>query len=183
MLACHSPISTLHANDETAAGVAGLQHCVRELSANELGRFEQHLLRLDEGSRRWRFCSPVPDAYIRAYVSGFNSANSVILGCFINGWLRGAVELRSPQPGWGAEGEIAFSVERSWQGRGIGTALMAGVMGAARARGVEHLYLTFSSINRPMRSIAEKVAANTDYFPDGECVANVNLPADGAAAA
>ena len=167
----------------TVARHAHWQPAVRELAAGELGRFEYHLLRLDPRCRRLRFSSPVPDAYIRAYVSGFNSANAMILGCFINGWLRGAAELRSQQPGWGAEAEIAFSVERAWQGRGIGTALMASIMEAARARGIERLSLSFASVNHSMSAIARRVAANVDYFADGECIANVNLPPDVAAAA
>jgi GNAT superfamily N-acetyltransferase len=106
----------------------------------------------------------------------------VILGCFVNGWLRGAAELRSPQAGWGAEAEIAFSVERAWQGRGIGTALMEAVKAAARARGIGRLNLIYDSVNHRMAALAHKVAANIHRIDD-ECIANVNLPPDGAAAA
>lgn len=155
---------------------------VRELNPDEIGRFELHLLRLDAGCRRLRFSSPVPDDYIRAYVQGARNTTSAILGCFINGWLRGAAEIRSSQADWGAEAEIAFSVERAWQGRGIGTALMEAVMAAARARGIARLNLSYHSVNHRMGALARKVAANIDCIDD-ECVANVNLPADGAAAA
>jgi GNAT superfamily N-acetyltransferase len=106
----------------------------------------------------------------------------VILGCFVNGWLRGAAELRSPEIDWGAEAEIAFSVERAWQGRGIGTALMAAVMAAAKARGIARLTLSYHNVNHRMGALARKVAASIDCIDD-ECVANVNLPPDSAAAA
>jgi GNAT superfamily N-acetyltransferase len=156
---------------------------VRELAPHEIARFELHLLRLTPGCRRMRFSSPVPDDYIRAYVRGVGGTRSVILGCFINGWLRGAAELRSREADWGAEAEIAFSVERAWQGRGIGTALMEAVMAAARARGIERLDLSYHSVNHRMGALARKVAASIDMAGD-ECIANVNLPpADAAAAA
>jgi GNAT superfamily N-acetyltransferase len=103
----------------------------------------------------------------------------VILGCFINGWLRGAAELRSQEANWGAEAEIAFSVERAWQGRGIGGALMEAVMAAAMARGVERLSLSYHSVNHRMSALARKVAGSIDMIDD-ECIANVNVPADGA---
>jgi GNAT superfamily N-acetyltransferase len=151
------------------------------LAPHEIGRFELHLLRLDPRSRRLRFSSPVPDDYIRAYVRGISGTRSVILGCFINGWLRGAAELRSQEADWGAEAEIAFSVERAWQGRGIGTALMGAVMAAAKSRGVERLNLSYHSVNHRMSALARRVAASID-MADDECVANVNVPADGDAA-
>lgn len=172
MLILHDTLPGLSA----IAKHAHWQPAVRELNPDELGRFELHLLRLDAGCRRLRFSSPVPDDYIRAYVNGARGADTVVLGCFINGWLRGAAELRSQDADWGAEAEIAFSVERGWQGRGIGTALMASVMAAAKARGVERLSLSYHSVNHRMGALARKVATRIDCA-DEECVANVNLPA------
>ena len=91
MLTLHAPLpgSCAPANDPD------WQPAVRELGAHEIGRFELHLLRLSPGCRRMRFSSPVPDDYIRAYVRSVGGTRSAILGCFINGWLRGAAELRS----------------------------------------------------------------------------------------
>jgi GNAT superfamily N-acetyltransferase len=176
MLILHDPLP----GSRTIAKHAHWQPAVRELAPHELGRFGLHLLRLDARSRRLRFSSPVPDDYIRAYVRGIGGTRSVILGCFINGWLRGAAELRSQEADWGAEAEIAFSVERAWQGRGIGGALMEAVMAAAKARGVERLSLSYHSVNHRMSALARKVAGSIDMIDD-ECIANVNVPADGAA--
>ncbi len=145
MLILHDPLP----GSRTIAKHAHWQPAVRELAPHEIGRFELHLLRLDARSRRLRFSSPVPDDYIGAYVRGIGGTRSVILGCFINGWLRGAAELRSQEADWGAEAEIAFSVERAWQGRGIGSALMATVMAAAKARGVERPELELSQRQPP----------------------------------
>jgi GNAT superfamily N-acetyltransferase len=182
MLTCHDTIPGLDPIAPSATSHVHWQHAVREIAPCELGRFEFHLLRLDARCRRLRFSSPVPDDYIRAYVRGISVTTSVTLGCFINGWLRGAAELRSPDANWGTEAEIAFSVERAWQGRGIGTALMASVIEAAKIRGIERLQLSFSSVNHRMGAIARKVAVSID-MADDECVANVNLLPDSAAAA
>ena len=71
-------------------------------------------------------------------------------------------------------------MERAWQGRGIGGALMEAVMAAAKARGVERLSLSYHSVNHRMSALARKVAGSIDMIDD-ECVANVNVPADGEA--
>jgi GNAT superfamily N-acetyltransferase len=156
------------------AGDPDWHPAVRELGPDEIARFELHLLRLGPGCRRMRFSSPVPDDYIRSYVRGIDGTRSLILGCFINGWLRGAAELRSREADWGAEAEIAFSVERPWQGRGIGGALMEAVMATAKARGIERLSLSYHSVNHRMNALARKVAANIARADD-ECIANVNV--------
>jgi GNAT superfamily N-acetyltransferase len=90
--------------------------------------------------------------------------------------------LRSREAEWSAEAEIAFSVERAWQGRGIGTALMEAVIAAARARGIQRLALSYNSLNHRMGALARCVATSVECI-DEECIANVDVQAADVAAA
>jgi RimJ/RimL family protein N-acetyltransferase len=98
--------------------------------------------------------------------------NTLVLVLFDAHELRGAVELRSLQNAWCADAEVAFSVERRWQSRGIGTALMAEAVRASRRLAIEHIYLSCHVRNRPMQRIAEKMAAEM-RFEDDECFAQL----------
>lgn len=174
-----------HAFDAPAAAPAPQQPWldnVRELQVSQLHHFQWHLLRLEDGCRRSRFGSPTSDAFLRQYGEHVDGANTVVFGCFIDGHMRGTVELRALQPDWCRKAEIAFSVERPWQGQGIGKALMAAVISAARARGVEHLYLSCHALNRRMQRIAEDFAAKIG-FEDCECFAEITVRSEQALAA
>lgn len=150
--------------------------CIRALSPSQLFHFQWHLLRLEDGSRRSRFGCPTSDVFLSAYGAGIDSPDTVVLGCFVDGHMRGAVELRALRGGWRKLAEIAFTVEEQWQGQGMGKALMAAVIRAARARNVARLYLTCHALNRPMQSIAEGAGARFD-FDSCECYAEIDLVA------
>jgi GNAT superfamily N-acetyltransferase len=100
--------------------------------------------------------------------------NTLILGMFDAGEMRGVAELRSLRDNWCAEAEAAFSVERPWQRKGIGTALMVEVVRASSARGIKHIYLSCHTRNRPMLRIAEKAAAVMRFESD-ECFAHIRV--------
>jgi GNAT superfamily N-acetyltransferase len=114
------------------------------------------------------------DAFLARYAARIDHRNALILGLFDVGELRGVAELRSLHGDWCSEAEAAFSVERPWQRKGIGTALMVEVMRASSARGIEHLYLSCHSRNRPMLRIAEKAAAVMRFDGD-ECFAHIRV--------
>jgi GNAT superfamily N-acetyltransferase len=130
---------------------------IRKLSIGEALLYCAHLLRLDPESRRNRFAGTVSDAYIRSYAQAANFADAVIHGFFVEGVLRGIAELR-PLPG--DEAETALSVEKQWQGRGVGAALLKRTLGAARNRGTKLLKITCLPENRRMRRLARKFNAD-----------------------
>jgi RimJ/RimL family protein N-acetyltransferase len=148
------------------------QAAVRELPATQLYHLQWHLLRLEDGCRRSRFGSFMSDDFLRDYSARADAADTIVLGCFVDGHMRGTVELRW-QPSNGCHlAEIAFSVEKRWQGQGIGTALMAAAIGAARDRGIVRLLLTCHTLNRRMQRIAERFGA-TIGFEGCECFAEL----------
>src|SRR5262245_40112651 len=148
--------------------------CIRALRAADLAGFGRHLQRLGSDCRRSRFGLAASDAFLRDYAERVDLANTAVLGCCIDGEMRAACEVRSLRPGWCAEAELAFTVEKAWRSRGIGTALMARAIRVARDLGIAHLYLTCHRGNRGMQCIAAKFAASMSY-DDGECFADISM--------
>ncbi len=153
---------------------------VRKLWPSETGLFSAHLLRLDEEGRRLRFGHAVTDDYIDSYAMRMADSGGIVFGFFHAREMHAAAELHKSGDVWGREAEAAFSVERAYQGIGIGSNLMGRVIGAARNRGVNRLIMCCLVDNAKMRTIARKhdavlriaygevvgeiVPASPDYF-------------------
>ena len=132
----------------------------RKLQFWDRAAFEAHLVALDAESRRQRFGIEVDDAFLRHYAERCIVLNATIHGAFHGSRLIGVGELRGIVDPLGGEAELAFSVDRRFRGRGIGSALFARVLRSARNRGFGRLYLTCIPRNRAMQALARKFAAN-----------------------
>jgi GNAT superfamily N-acetyltransferase len=87
--------------------------------------------------------------------------------------LRGAAELRLlPRAG---EAEAALSIERAWQSRGVGTALLKRVLLAACNRKIEHLHMLCLAENRRMQQLARKFDAELS-FQSGSVIGELKAP-------
>jgi GNAT superfamily N-acetyltransferase len=107
---------------------------VRKLWIGEGSDFRDHLLRLDPDSRRFRFGSPVNAYFIDQYASRAIAPDSIVHGMFIDGTLRAVSELRPFGRPFPLDAEAALSVERPWQDRGVGSALLERTILAARKK-------------------------------------------------
>ena len=107
---------------------------IRKLWPSEIEKFRDHLLRLDKDSRRLRFAHGVSDTFIEDYASRMCDMGSIVYGYIEDGEVRACAELRKLGDVWGEEAEAAFSVERAFQDKGLGTELMGRVIRAARNR-------------------------------------------------
>ncbi len=143
---------------------------VRRLWSSETELYRQHLLRLDAESRRNRFGGAVSGEFIQRYAEPAALNGAVIYGFFVDGVLRGAAELR-PLARAG-EAEAALSVEREWQSRGVGTALLERVLLVARNRQIKHLHMICLAENRRVQQLARKFDAELT-FQSGSVVADV----------
>jgi GNAT superfamily N-acetyltransferase len=150
--------------------IAGLT--VRKLWPSESLRFRDHLLRLDKDSRRLRFAHAVADGFIEDYATRMSEMGGIVVGAFIDGEVRAAAELRKLGDTWGREAEAAFSVERQFQDKGLGSELMGRVIRAARNRGVQLLYMSCLAENARMQAIARKHDAGL-RFEYGEVVGEI----------
>jgi RimJ/RimL family protein N-acetyltransferase len=136
---------------------------VRQLRPSDLAKFRDHLLRLDAASRHDRFNGVTGDDYVAAYAERSFRDGTTVIGYVEGDRVLGAAELHEradlPEP----TGEIAFSVERALQHRGIGSALFERLIGNARGLGYEKLRVTTHSDNLAMKALARKFDAHLSF--------------------
>jgi RimJ/RimL family protein N-acetyltransferase len=144
----------------------------RRLWPTETDKFRDHLLRLDPETRRMRFAHSVSDDFIDEYAGRMTGYGSLVYGHLVEGQVRGAGELRRLGDTWGEEAEAAFSVERRYQGHGVGTDLVGRVVRAARNRNIRRLYMSCLAENAKMQAIARKHAAVL-RFESGDVVGEI----------
>lgn len=148
---------------------------IRKLWAVDVGRYREHLLRLDPASRRNRFGGKVSDEFLASYADLASGLDTVIHGFFVNGTMRGAAELRPIGPLIAREAEAAFSIEKPWQSHGIGSALLARTLLTARNRGITFLHMACLADNERMQQLARKFDAEL-RFDFGSVVGEVAAP-------
>jgi GNAT superfamily N-acetyltransferase len=131
----------------------------RKLNPSDLPAFADHLLRLTTNDRCCRFGSPTSDDAITRYCEKINWTHTVIVGFFEDGALHAAAELRLEPTFTPSNGELAFSVERPCQGRGIGTTLMRRILVVARNLGLAQVAVYCLAENMRMRKLLVRVNA------------------------
>lgn len=159
---------------------------MRHLTAAEAPKLEAHLLRLHPEDRRMRFGGgSLSDPAVIAYCRSINWPASVQIGYFDGGALRGVAQLAVPDDTWpmlpglplagkriGAE--FAISVERDFQRRGIGQALLERAVVAARNRNIESLTMYCMPSNERMRRLAVRCGIKL-RFDHGEVAGHADL--------
>ena len=148
---------------------------IRQLRPSELPRFREHLLRLDPHSRRDRFNGAIDDDFVIAYAERCFGDGTTVIGYVEGDQLLGAAELHERPDLDEPTGEIAFSVERERQSRGIGSALFERLLGNARGLGYAKLRVTTHPQNAVTRALARKFGAHL-HFEDGDTVGEISLP-------
>ncbi|GJD98433.1 GNAT family N-acetyltransferase [Methylobacterium isbiliense] len=134
---------------------------IRRLWPADRAAVEAHFRRLDRETRFSRFMGTVSEAGAQAYGAGALARDGVVFGAFVDGVLRGVGELRPMEAGGlGPEAEAAFTVERAYRRRGLGTALATRLRGAARHAGVARVHLRTLATNRAMLGLAGKLDAD-----------------------
>ncbi len=128
----------------------------RKLLPTEMSRYRAHLLRLSPVDRHMRFGGSVSDAVIEQHCLRLDWHDTIVIGYFVDGEMRGAAELRTAGDLFPSRGELAFSVERSYQGKGVGGDLMGRVLNIARNRGIRQVNLICLLENRAMQNLALK---------------------------
>jgi len=136
---------------------------IRKLWVGEAGQHREHMLRLDPQSRRNRFGGTVSDEFVCRYADLSVALDAVVHGCFIDGVMRGACELRPLGLRLPRQGEAALSVEKPWQSHGVGTALLARTLLAARNRGFRLLHMACLADNERMQQLARKFDAELSF--------------------
>jgi len=103
-----------------------------------------------------RFAHGVSDGFMIDYARRMADMDSVVYAYVLDCEVRAVAELRKLADDWGEEAEAAFSVETSFQDRGLGSQLMGKIIQAARNRGVRRLHISCLADNQKMQAIARK---------------------------
>ena len=152
---------------------------VRQLRPSEQPLFRDHLLRLDRESRSDRFNGAIKDEFLIAYAERCFRDGTSVIGVVENGRVIGAAELHERPDEIEPTAEIAFSVERSWQRRGLGGLLFQRLLGGARGLGYERLRVTTHAQNGAMKALAKRYGAKLT-FEAGETVGLIEIGPDAA---
>jgi ribosomal protein S18 acetylase RimI-like enzyme len=138
----------------------------RKLWPQDADALAAHLLRLDPQQRSFRFGRAVSDDWVAGYAAATNWFSSVILGCWIAGELRGVGEIKLLDHGWPRSAEAALSVERRFEGRGIGSELFQRGLLIARNRGIGRVSMLCQPENLRVQRIVRKAQPRLDYNGD-----------------
>jgi ribosomal protein S18 acetylase RimI-like enzyme len=126
----------------------------RKLWRQEAAALAAHLRRLDAEDLRSRFMGTGDRRLARRHVAGIDWTHAIVIGAWVGPTLRAAGELqRLP----GGEAEIAITVERRFQGRGMGTELLRRLVTAARNRGIRRVHLVCIAENQRARRLVERL--------------------------
>lgn len=147
---------------------------IRQLRPSEKQRFREHLLRLDAASRRDRFNGYVDDVFIATYADRSFAEGVTVIGYVEGDRVLGTAELHERPEEAEPTAEIAFSVEKALQHRGIGGRLFERLIGQARGLGYTRLLVTTHPDNLAMRALARRHDARLS-FADGEAAGLIRL--------
>lgn len=147
---------------------------IRQLRPSDLPRFQEHLLRLDAASRRDRFNGLIDDTFLENYAARCFHDGATVIGYVEDGRVLGAAELHERPELLEPTGEIAFSVERLLQHRGIGGRLFERLIAHAYALGYTKLLVTTHPQNEAMKALARRFKARLS-FEAGETVGVIEL--------
>jgi RimJ/RimL family protein N-acetyltransferase len=150
------------------------QGTIRQLRPSDLPRFRDHLLRLDQESRRDRFNGVTDDTFVASYAERCFADGTTVIGHVENDQVLGAAELHERPEEAEPTAEIAFSVERELQHRGIGGRLFERLIAHAHAFGYSKLRVTTHPQNAAMKALANRFNARLT-FEEGETVGMIEL--------
>ena len=156
-------------------GIEGAAGLFRRLWPPDRGKIRDHLLRLHGEDRLLRFAGHVSDARLEAYCRDLDWSRSVVLGYVVDGEVRGVAELKPMPEGRVGAAEVALSVERPLQNRGVGTELLRRLIVIARNRSIGTLHMVCLLENGQVQRLVRKQGA-TLSFEAGEVEGRLPLP-------
>ncbi|KIC44855.1 hypothetical protein RA28_17545 [Ruegeria sp. ANG-S4] len=148
---------------------------IRRLRIFDKAQIVAHFNTLDRETLRSRFGATVTDAYVQNYVATMFDDTALIYGAFPDTALRGVAELRPIGNPPTRIAEAAFTVEASWQDKGIGDALLSRIIAVARNRSIREVHMVCLATNQRMRHLACKHDADLQLMT-GQVAATLTPP-------
>jgi GNAT superfamily N-acetyltransferase len=103
------------------------------------------------------------DNFVRTYAERCFSGKTIVFGYLEDKTIHAAAELHHLDGEAKGEGEIAFSVEKNFQHKGIGSLLFGHLVALARHLGYTRLSVTTHSGNEAMKALARKFNAKLSF--------------------
>lgn len=148
---------------------------IRKIMPTELPQYRAHLLRLDRADRYARFTGTLSDFSVERHCAAIDWGRTTLIGAFLNGELRAAIELCSDRILWPNEAEFGISVEKELQGQGVGSTLIRRALTVARNRSVSRVHILCLAENIRMRALARRFGGRST-MECGEIAASFDLP-------
>jgi RimJ/RimL family protein N-acetyltransferase len=149
-------------------------HIIYKLPVTEFFRYRAHLLSLDEESRYMRFGFYIKNDVINQLCDkwALDPANHKIFAIEDSNMeiiAVGHISLEGETP------ELAFSVFKEHQGKGMGSALMKRCIEYCQNKGIKDGYMVCLPANDKIKKLARKhgVLLHTE---DGECEGDITIP-------
>jgi GNAT superfamily N-acetyltransferase len=143
------------------------------LGPDDAERYADHLLRLSPEDQRLRFFGEAPEYLVHIHAGVAASDNRIVAICEENGMIRAAGELM-PDPLRPEVGELAFTVEKDCQRKGMGAALMQELIDAGAKAGFRRLELEILPENESMLALARRFLNHVEAR-DGRLFASIDL--------
>lgn len=150
-------------------------YTIKRLLPFQASLVSDHFKRLDEQSIYDRFCTAANVDFINRYTLQIDFSNSGIFGIFDdNVELIGVGECVVNKNNT-SDAEVAFSIELSHQGKGLGNRLMKKLIQFAKANHIENLNMYCMRNNKKSLHLAKKYGINLTHERD-EVYAKIGLP-------
>lgn len=128
----------------------------RKLAPEDGESLRRHYYRHHFDDLRLRFCGVLSERALAEYCERFDWKHKIVIGAEHAGVLRGVAELALPRKDGAQTAELALSVERQFQNRGIGTELLRRGLLVARNRLVPAVSMTMLAENGRMHALATR---------------------------
>lgn len=151
-----------------------MAYIIKRLEDKHRDKCLEHFLRLDPDSVYLRFCSPLRDDALKNYVSRLNFERDGIFGIFddeLN--IIGIGECAISEDKDFAE--VGFSVEKTYQGNGLGNKLMKRIVRFAKAMNKHHLEMVCLRTNSISIHLAKKHGLHIQNDYSGESFATIDM--------
>jgi RimJ/RimL family protein N-acetyltransferase len=132
------------------------------------GRDRQEAVRVVGAPEQWlgTVRRLAPAEAVLLYFKGFTpewGPGAVALGYCLGGRVHGVAQLLPLKRDAQSRAEMRIVVDEAWQGCGVGTLLMEGLLRQAGQLGVTDLYLRCHALNEPMQRLAERFGAEIRF--------------------
>lgn len=153
---------------------------MQDVIIRRLRKYDQDLItnyfnNLDEDVLLSRFGVHVHPQGLQDYLSNMFADAAFVFGAFPDSCLRGLGELRLIPDHKHHVAEVALTVEKAWQDRGIGDALLSRLITVAQNRRIREVHMLCLATNQKMRRLAAKHNAELALVP-GQVEATLTTP-------